>query len=226
MTTQTQVNPTLLAYLFAENFAAPVKGLSALVGGIVAPRSSEKVNLQTLTTTLYVSAIMELVESGAAALEMVEVKKLFGKENVLALALHGQHAVSLSALAVKIAQATQAAKKPEERRVRNVVIRVVGGRQSTIHPWLMAVKPVIAEAEGAGYVIRPEKNPGPMKAMFNPLEAASGVQADPALVNALEGSITALKERINRFEQSLGASAGLLRKEIVNGVNDCKDNSD
>lgn len=226
MTTQTQVNPTLLTYLFAERFADPVKGLSALVGGIVAPRSSEKVNLQALTTTLYVSAIMELVESGAAALEMVEVKKLFGKENVLALALHGQPAGALSDLAVKIAQAAQAAKKPEERRVRNVVIRVVGGRQSTIHPWLMAVKPVITEAEGAGYVHRPAKEPNLMKAMFNPLEAASGVAAEPNLVNPLEGSVAALKERINRFELSLGASAGQLRKEIVNGVNDCKDNSD
>lgn len=226
MTTQTQVSPTVLAYLFAESFAAPVKGLTALAGGVVAPRSGEKVNLETLATTLYLSAVMELVESGAAALEMVEVKKLFGKENVLALALHSAPSADLSALALKLAQSIQAAKKPEERRVRNVVIRVVGGRQSTNYPWLVAVKPVIAEAEEAGYVIRPEKKPGLMKAMFNPLEAASGVQAEPVLVNALEGSVVALKERINRFEQSLGASAGLLRKEIVNGINDCKDSSD
>lgn len=226
MTTQTQVSPTLLAYLFAESFTAPVKGLTALAGGVVAPRSGEKVNLQTLTTTLYVSAVMELVETGTAALETMEVKKLFGKETVLALALHRAPAGPLSALSGKLVQAIQAAKKPEERRVRNVVIRVVGGRQSSNYPWLMAVKPVISEAEAAGYVTRPEKKPGLMKALLNPLEAGSNFGAVPTLVDPLESSVGALKERFSRFEQSLGANAAMLRKEIENGVNDCKDNSD
>lgn len=226
MTTHTQVSPTVLAYLFAESFAAPVKGLTALARGAVAPRSGVKVNLQTLATTLYISAVMELVETGAVSLETIEIKKLFGKENVLALALNGASSSPLSALAEKLAQSIRVAKKAEERRVRNVVIRVVGGRQSTNYPWLMALMPVIGDAEAAGYVKRPEKKPGLMKAMFNPLEANSGVQAESSLVDTLESSVEALKQRLNRFEQSLGPNAGLLRKEIENGVNDCKDNSD
>lgn len=226
MTTQTQPAPNVLVYLFADVFAGPVKGLNALAGGMVAPRSGSKVNLQQLVTNLYVAAVLELAQANTASLETVEVKKLFGKENVLALKLGQTPPAGLSFLAAQMAEKVQAAQKPADRRMREVVIRMVGGRGSTQYPWLKAIAPVIAAVEGDGYVRRPEKKPGLMKAMFNPLEANTQVEAVLELVNPLEPAVEAFKQQLARFEQSLGPLAATLRKEIENGVNECKDHSD
>jgi hypothetical protein len=226
MTTQTKPAPNMLVYLFAEQFSSPVKGLSALAGGMVAPRTGEKVNLQQLVTNLYVAAVMELVQLKAARLETIEVKKFLGKENVLALILEQTTAPDLSFLAAQMVKQIEAAKKPADCRIREIVIRLVGGRGSTQYPWLMAVAPVITAAERDGYVRRPENKPGIMKAMFNPLEAKTQVEAAIDVVAPLETGIEALKEQLLRFEQSIGPLAGTLRKEIEKGVDDCKDSSD
>jgi hypothetical protein len=223
MEAQNQIHATTAVYLFAEQFAEPAKGI--MVQGAVAPRSGSKVNVKTLVLNLYMAALMELVESGAARIETVEVRKLLGKETVPALALTGSTPGSLSAIAAKMVLSIQAGSKPEHRRVREVIIRMVGGRGSTHYPWLLSLAPVIGQAEVEGYIQLPEKKPGLLKAMFNPTESMTGAKADAARTAAHEAEVEGVRRRLAAFEQSLGALAASLRKEINSGVEECTERS-
>ena len=224
MNVQTTLSASTLVYLYAEEFAEPAKGV--LVQAAIAPRNDSKVNLQQLVIATYTAAFMELVEQDIIRLETMEVRKmLVGKETAL-VAVIDQVTDNIvpSALGIMLLQGIQAVRKAEERRVREVVIRVVGGRRSSLYPWFMALKPIVAEAAEAGYVTLPEKKAGVLKAMFKPTEAITKARVVAEQVNPLQGEVARLKAQLASFDQSLGNMAILLRKEIENGVKACYDN--
>lgn len=213
------INASILVYLFADQFSEPAKGLT--VQGVIAPRTGAKINAKRLVINLYLSALLELVEAGIVRLETIEVQKLLGKERVPALVLVKDPAGALSGLAWQIARSLQAAKTAQQRRVREVVIRVIGGRSSTYYPWLVALSWSMGEAEARGYIQRPKKKPNLLKGVLDPTESLTRATAITECVDALEADLTLIKARLDVFEQSLGADAPLLRKEIEKGIDQC-----
>lgn len=218
------ISASTLVYLFADQFSEPARGLT--IQGAIAPRTGAKLNAKPLVASLYLSAFMELTETGVARLERVEVKKLLGKETVLALALLYEPAERISGLAWQVVRSIQAAKTPEQRRVLDVVTRVIGGRDSTYYPWLVALSWSMGEAEAEGLIQRPEKKPNVLKAMFNPTESLTRATAIAECVNPLEAYLASTKSRLLAFEQSLGTDAASLRKEIEKGIDACAKRSD
>lgn len=212
----------MLVYLYAEEFAEPAKGM--LTQAAIAPRNGSKVNLQQLVNAIYTATFMELVEQGIIRLETMEVRKmLVGKERALVAEINQVAANMIpSALGIMLLEGIPAA-KAEERRVREVVIRVVGGRRSSVYPWFMALKPIVAEAEEAGYITVPEKKAGVLKTMFKPTDAMTKASAVAEQVDPLQGEVARLKAQLASFDQSLGNMAVLLHKEIENGVKACYD---
>lgn len=219
----TQTNTTAsstLVYLLAEEFAEPAKGI--LQGApIIAPRSGSKVNAKQLVIQAYHAAFMDLVEAGTIRLAPVEARKLFGKENIVQVELLRPDDLPPTYLGKKILAAAGQAKKPEGRRVREVVIACVGGRDSQTYEWLAAITPVIADAREAGFVQLPEKKAGFLKAMFKPSEAVTQASLNPDLAPVLDEEVQRLKTRLQAFDQKLGPLAALLLKEIENGVKAC-----
>lgn len=224
MESQPNISASTIVYLFAEQFAEPARGLTAQ--GAIAPRTGAKVNVKPLALAVYQAAVMELVESGAARLETIEVKRLLGKDRFLALASTGEPRAPLSALAMQLLRVLRAAQKDSQRRVRELVIQVMGGRGSTYHPWLVALAWPMGEAEAGGMIQRPEKKPGVLKAMFKPTETLTGASAVPECVEPLAGLSERVRARLAAFEQSLGPDGGVLRKEIEKGIDECAQRSD
>jgi hypothetical protein len=226
LTTQTNTTASsTLIYLLAEEFAEPATGI--LHGApIIAPRSGSKVNAKQLVTWTYQAAFMDLVETGAIRLNSMEARKLFGKENAVQVELLRPEELPVSYLGQRILEAVRKAKKPEARRVREVVIACVGGRSSQTYEWLAAIKPVIADAREAGFVTLPEKQAGFLKAMFKPSEAATQASLNAEFSGALQGEAARLKLRLQAFDQKLGPLAALLAKEIESGVKACHEIED
>jgi hypothetical protein len=209
-----------LVYLLAEDFAEPAKGI--LQGApVIAPRSGGKVNAKQLVIQTYHAAFMDLVEAGMIRLAPMEARKLFGKENCVQVELLRLDDQPETHLGKKLVAAARQAKKPEGRRVREVVITSVGGRDSQTHEWLAAITPVIADASEAGFVRLPEQKAGFLKTMFKPSEAVTQASLDPDLALGLEGEAQRLKTRLQAFDQKLGPLAALLLSEIENGVKAC-----
>jgi hypothetical protein len=217
--TNTAASSTLV-YLLAEEFAEPANGI--LQGApIIAPRSGGKVNAKQLVIQAYRAALMDLAEGGAIRLAPLEARKLFGKENTVQVELLRPDDQPETYLGKKLVAAARMAKKPEGRRVREVVIACVGGRDSQTYEWLAAIKPVIADAREAGFVQLPQQKPGFLKAMFKPSEAVTQASLNPDLAPVLHEQVHRLKSRLQAFDQKLGPLAGLLLKEIENGVKAC-----
>lgn len=223
MDVRVEPTSTVMVYLFAGQLVPPAKGV--LTMGAPDPRGEAKLELKPLVVKAYTAAFMDLVERGYIRLAPVQVKKFLGKETAVVPEVLTAPGPAPAGLAGVLLQAIQQAQKPEQRRVREVVIRVVGGRGSSNYPWWVALTPVIAEASSAGYVTRPEKKPGLLKAMFNPADSLAKSTAVSERVDPLQAGLPALQARLQAFERGLGDLAALLRKEIENGVNDCKDNS-
>lgn len=208
-------SPALL-YLFADEIIPPAGGIFKEFA--LAPRTSAKVDLKQLVLKTYLAAFMDLVEAGTIELSAVELKKFLGKETALVPQVLGTGEPATQGLAAKLLPLIRAAAKPEHRRVREVVMTVVGGRSSTSYPWLMALVPVIREAADAGYVSFPEKKPGILQALFKPYESVTTATALPGVGENLQGDMRAALARLDAFEARLGALAPLLRKEIENGI--------
>jgi len=219
--THTLTSPALL-YLFAEHNAPAASGIFKEFA--LAPRSGEKVDLKHLVLKTYLAAWMDLSEAGILTLDVIELKKFLGKETAVVPNIASKGAAAPNSLASKLLLLIGAASKPEQRRVRELVISVIGGRSSTNYPWLMALVPVIFEASAAGLVTMPEKKPGLLKALFKPYESVTTAKAVPQLVDVLESDMRAAVARLDAFEVRLGATAQLLRKEIENGIKACMDN--
>lgn len=214
---------SILVYLFADQFSEPAKGLT--IQGAIAPRTGTKLNAKPLVLNLYLAAIMELMEAGIVRLEAVELKKFLGKETALTLTFLREPGERISGLAWQIVQSLQAAKTPEQRRVREVVIRVIGGRSSTYYPWLVALSWSIGEAEAKGFIQRPQEKPNVLKAMFNPTESLTRATAIGDCVTQVESDLALVKSRLAAYELSLGTNAPLLRKEIEKGIDECTQRS-
>jgi hypothetical protein len=214
-------SPALL-YLFAEEVVPAASGLFKEFA--LAPRTGAKVDLKQLVMKTYLAGFMDLVESGILELAPLEIKKFLGKETVLSPHIVGAGEPAPFSLGAKLLPVIRAETKPERRRVREVVINVVGGRSSTSYPWLMALVPVIREASEAGLVTMPEKKPGFLKAMFKPYESVTTATAIPERVDGLQGDMRAALARLQAFEARLGSLADMLRKEIESGVKECMEN--
>lgn len=213
-------SPALL-YLFADAFIPPAN--SAFKEPALAPRTGAKVELKQLVLTTYAAAFMDLVERGAIQLAATEFKKFLGKETALVAQPTGDAQMPADTLAARLLAIIGAAAKPEQRRVREVAISLVGGRESSNYPYLVALAPVIHEAAAAGFVILPEKKPGVLKAMFKPYESVTGVTPVTERIDAVRGDAQAALSRLQAFEARLSAQAAMLRKELETGISACLD---
>ncbi len=213
-------SPALL-YLFADEFLPPANGV--FKEPAYAPRNGAKIDLKQLVLTTYTAAFMDLVESGAIQLLPTEFKKFLGKETALVAQPAGDAQPPADTLAAKLLAIIRTAAKPEQRRVREVAISLVGGRASQNYPYLIAIAPVIREASQAGFVVLPEKKPGVLKAMFKPYESVTGVTPVAERIEAVRGDTQAALARLQAFESRLGPQAAMLRKELENGISACLD---
>ncbi len=214
-------SPALL-YLFADELVPPASGLFKEFA--LAPRTGTKVDLKQLVVKTYTAAFMELSEAGIIELAPVEIKKFLGKETAVIPQIVGTAEPAPTSLGAQLMVMLRAATKPQNGRVREIVMHVVGGPSSTSYPWLMALVPVIREASEAGLVTMPEKKPGFFKAMFKPYESVTTATAVPERVDGLQGDMRAAVARLEAFEARLGSLAPMLRKEIENGVKACMEN--
>lgn len=218
---QQSISSSGLIFLFADHFAEPPKGM--VKSTATDPRTGEKVAIRDLIVTAYVAAFAELAERGVLKLEPIEVRKaLFMKDTAVAATLLTEpQGAELSLLEQRVVESVQSAKKPEQRRVRDVVGKSVGG--STNFPWRVALAIVREGALGSGLVTMTEAGEKGVKGLWKSLDP----RAEPALqlseqVGLLETQAVALKDRIAAFERQLGELAPRLRKEIADGLDACK----
>lgn len=224
MDASAQPSSATLVYLYSGQIVPAPKGIFPMAA--LDPLNGTKLDLKQMVMKTYTAAIMDLVESGRISLEVVAFKKFLGKDNALVprvnVAPAGKPADTASLFLSLFADAS----KPEQRRVREMVIRVVGGRGSTDYPWFLALAPVLNEAVNAGYVSQDPNKPGALKAMFRPTEALTRVYPVAERIASLNGAGEAALARLAAFERGLGEMAVLLRKEIENGVDACKEQPD
>lgn len=224
MDVSVQPSSATLVYLYAGQIVPAPKGIFPMAA--LDPLTGAKLDLKQLVIKTYTAAIMDLVASGRITLEVVPLKKFLGKDNALIptvnVAPTGKPADTASLFLSLFADTA----KPEQRRVREMVIRVVGGRDSTDYPWFLALAPVLNEAVNAGYVSQDPNKPSALKAMFKPTEALTRVYPVAERITSLNGAGEAALARLAAFEHSLGPAAELLRKEITSGVDACKEQPD
>ena len=130
---------SLMIYLYADEFIAPAHGLFGRAA--LAPRSGEKVDLKELVIRVYAAAFMDMVDSGVIRLEPLEVKKFLGRETALIAALRPGAAAPQDFLTGQMVDRLLDKRKPEESRVREVIISMVGRARQYQNPLAAGSQP-------------------------------------------------------------------------------------
>lgn len=218
---QKTIPSSALVYLFADHFAEPPKGM--VKSTATDPRTGEKVAIRDLIVAAYLATFADLVERGVLTLAPIEVRKaLFMKDTAVAATLaKAPQGSELSLLEQRVVESVQLAKKPEQRRIKEVVSQSVGG--STAFPWRVALAIVRQGALDSELVTIAEQGEKGVKGLWKSLDP----RKEPAMqlseqVGGLEGQAVALREKVAAFEKQLGDLAPRLRKEIADGLDACK----
>ncbi len=217
--------PALLIYLFADAFLPPAGG--PLSQFALAPRTAERLDLKKLVVRLYTAVFMDLVYSDALRLLPGQVRRFLGSETALLAELRPAGVGSpVDDLAGQILGRWIPNAEPAQNRVRELVIRQIGGRKSTAAPWLDALSPFITEAVRCGYAAPPEKQPPVLARLFSPSEARTRLEPDLDRIDPLRSAAVEANGRLDQFLAYQGEAGELLPLEIESGVSACQRSRD